>query len=68
VTHQRNTSTLRSGAEESDFDMLLAENLGVFVNRVPRRLTDGRAVVLHRVDDVNAPSSIDIDLVPKLDK
>lgn len=64
VTHQCNTSTLRSGAEESDFDVLVAKDLGVFVNCVPRWLTDARAVVLHRVDDANASTSIDVDLVP----
>lgn len=48
--------------------MLLAKELGVFVKRVPCWLTDARAVVLKRVNDMNASASIDVDFVPKLNK
>ena len=68
MTHQCNTSTLGSGAEEGDFDLLIAEDLGVFVNGVPCWLTDSRAVVLQRIDDVNATASIYIDFVPEMNK
>jgi hypothetical protein len=68
VTHQCNTSTLGSGAEESDFDLLFAKELGVFVKCVPRRLTDARAVVLQRVNDTNASASIDVNFVPEADE
>jgi hypothetical protein len=68
VTHQCNTSALGSGAEESYFDLLLAKDLGVFVDRVPRWLADGRAIVLQRVNDTNASASIDVHFVPKLNK
>ncbi len=68
MTHQCNTSTLGSGAEEGYFDMLLAKELGVFENCIPRWLTDARAVVLQRVNDTNASASIDVDFVPKLNK
>ena len=68
MTHQCNTSTLGSGAEEGDFDLLIAEDLRVFVNGVPCWLTDSRAVVLQRIDDVNATASIYIDFVPEMNK
>jgi hypothetical protein len=57
---------LGSGAEESDFDVLVTKDLGILVNRIPCWLTNACAIVLQGVDDFNAPASIDVDFVPEV--
>lgn len=66
VSHERNTSALRGGAEESDFDLPLLEIVGIMLDSLPG-VGRHRILVVLLISQLHVEASINLNKARKTD-
>ncbi len=66
VSHERNTSALRGGAEESDFDLPLLEIVGIMLDSLPG-VGRHRILVVLLISQLHVEASINLNKARKAD-
>ena len=64
VSHEGNSSTLRSRAEESNLGLLVPQDFCVMKYGIERGWADLRAIVLIRINNADSSSCIGFDFIP----
>lgn len=65
MSHESDTSTLRSRAEEGNLGLLVPQDLCIVKHRLECGLANRGAIILIRIDDTDPSSRIGFDFIPE---